>query len=94
MRRLTDLFEILLYYIVGFLIFSIIVSMVEYIFVLCLSDSTESLLELFNINLKKCIKVYTIIFVFMYLLNLIYGFISVKLLNEKLKQIKWGGLYE
>lgn len=91
MKKIKNLFEILLYYIIGFFVFSIIVSIVEYIFVLCLSDSPESVLELLSINFKKCSKIYTLIFICMYVLNLIYGFVSVKLLNENLKQIKRGG---
>lgn len=88
MKKLVSLIELILYYIIGFLIFALVVSIVEFVFVLCLSNGAESLFELVVLNFKKCIRVYTIIFTIMYILNLIYSFISIKMLNQKLKQIK------
>ncbi len=88
MKKRSDVIEVILYYLIGFLIFFMIVSLVEYIFILHLSDSPESLIELVNINYKKCFKIYTFVFICMYVLNLIYGLIIVRVLNKKLKKIR------
>ena len=88
MKKIFEFLKLFLFFITGYFFFSLIVSGIEIILLLSLSDSTISYTTLFIRNIKDSLPIYTYIFITLFIFNFICNFIFVKLLNKKLNQFK------
>lgn len=91
MKRLVEFLKLLLYFVVGFLIFSGIVSLIEFVLLSILSNMEPNYIEILIKNARESFKTYVVVYLVIFALNLVYNIISVKLLNDKLNKVKKEG---
>lgn len=86
MEKIKSIFIYISIFIVGYLIFSIIFSIIQMVAFITLDlygNLMQGLLTFFN----KGIIIYTILFFSIWLINLIYNINLTKKLNQKIKEI-------
>ena len=91
MQKIKNILKMILYFILGFLVFSGIVALVEFIFLNILSDMVPNYIDLFVRDVHKSLKVYCIVSLVVFVLNVLYNLISIKILNDKLNRVKREG---
>ncbi len=91
MKKLTNILRLLLYFGLGYLLFNVVVSITEFVFLIILSNGKIEFWGLLLKGFKENLKVYTIIYFIIFVLNLLYNLISIKILNAKLNKIKKKG---
>lgn len=91
MKRLVEFLKLLLYFVVGFLIFSGIVSLIEFVLLSILSNMEPNYIEILIKNARESFKTYVVVYLVIFALNIVYNIISVKLLNDKLNKVKKEG---
>lgn len=90
MKNLINILKLLLYFVLGYLLFTFIMFLVEVMMLNILSSGVRNIAGLYLKSIKGNLLIYTITFLVIFILNLIYNFISIKRLNEKLNKIKKG----
>lgn len=88
MKKLNTIFKLLLSFIIGYLLFTLIISFIDVVLLLKLSDETIHFSKLFLDALHQNISTYALIYLLIFLFNLIYSLISIKILNKNLSIIK------
>ncbi len=88
MKKVLEFMKLVGLYIIGFVIFVIVVALVEFILLLCLSEGGGNFFNIFIEDIYECVGIYTIIFLIIFVINLICSFIITKKLNKKLNDIK------
>lgn len=91
MQKIKNILKMILYFILGFLVFSGIAALVEFIFLNILSDMVPNYIDLFVRDVPKSLKVYCIVSLVVFVLNVLYNLISIKILNDKLNRVKREG---
>ncbi|MBQ8299190.1 MAG: hypothetical protein IJX99_04890, partial [Clostridia bacterium] len=91
MQKIKNILKMILYFTVGFLVFSGIVALVEIIFLNVLSDTVPTYIELFIKAVPRSAKVYCIVSIVVFVLNVLCNLISIKVLNDKLNKVKREG---
>lgn len=91
MEKVKNSLKVLLTFVFGYLLFSTIVAMVEIVFLLKLSNSAPDVAQIMVRSFKQNIAEYTIIYVGLFVINIILNYISIKKLNKKLNKIKRKG---
>lgn len=92
MRKIINILKLVLYFVLGYFLFSLMISLVEFVLLNILSDEVTNFMKLFLKSLKGNLKIYTITYLSIFILNILYNFISIKKLNAKLDKIKKGWL--
>lgn len=92
MKNLVNILKLVLFYILGYLVFTFIIFLVEVILLNILSSGVSNIGELYLKSIKGNVLAYTITYLVIFILNLLYNFISIKILNAKLNKIKKGWL--
>ena len=92
MKNLINILKLLLYFVLGYLLFTFIMFLVEVILLNILSSVVSDITGLYLKSIKGNILIYTITYLMIFILNLLYNFISIKRLNAKLNKIKKGWL--
>jgi len=90
MKKFVGILKILLLYLIGYAIFTFIIFLVEVLFLWRLSGSVFNVESIFFKSISEHLYTYSIVFFVILLANIIYNYVSVKRLNEKLKKIKKG----
>jgi len=90
MKNLVNILKLVLFYILGYLVFTFIIFLVEVILLNILSSGVSDIGELYLKSIKGNVLAYTITYLVIFILNLLYNFISIKILNAKLNKIKKG----
>ncbi len=90
MKNLVNILKLVLFYILGYLVFTFIIFLVEVILLNILSSGVSNIGELYLKSIKGNVLAYTITYLVIFILNLLYNFISIKILNAKLNKIKKG----
>ena len=90
MKKFVGVFKILLFYMIGYIIFTTITFLIEVFFLWKLSGSVFNIHSILTRNFCGNWLSYSIIFVVILVLNVLYNYISVRRLNEKLNRIKKG----
>ena len=91
MKKVSNIIRLLLYFVLGYLLFTLLISFTQYLLSVFFSNAKYYFGELLKWNFKDYIGIYTILYLFIYVVNYMYITISVKRLNYKLKKIKKGG---
>lgn len=92
MKNLINILKLLLYFVLGYLLFTFIMFLVEVILLNILSSGVSDITGLYLKSIKGNVLIYTITYLMIFILNLLYNFISIKRLNAKLNKIKKGWL--
>lgn len=87
---MKNLVKLLVYFIIGMLIFTAIVAVTEVLIVNNLGLNIK-FLDSYKGNFLSSLQIYIILYFIILILNYICNVISVKKLNEKLDKIKKGG---
>ena len=90
MKNLINILKLVLYYILGYLVFTFIIFLVEVILLNILSSGVNNFGELYLKSINGNLLAYTITYLVIFIFNLLYNFISIKRLNAKLNKIKKG----
>ena len=94
MKYLKNIMTVLIYYLLGYLIFNIFIFLTQLLIYKALG-LTLNLIDPYIDLLKNNFVIYTIIYFLILVSYLIYNTIVIKILNEKLQKIKKvGGKYE
>lgn len=92
MKNLINILKLILYFVLGYLVFTFVMFWVEVIFLNILSSGVNNIVELYLKSIKENLSIYTVTYLMIFILNLLYNFISIKRLNAKLNKIKKGWL--
>lgn len=90
MKNLINILKFLLYFALGYLLFTFIMFLVEVILLNILSSGVSDIVEVYLKSVKGNLLIYTITYLMIFILNLLYNIISIKRLNAKLNKIKKG----
>jgi len=90
MKNLINILKLILYFVLGYLVFTFVMFWVEVIFLNILSSGVNNIVELYLKSIKENLSIYTVTYLMIFILNLLYNFISIKRLNAKLNKIKKG----
>ena len=90
MKKFVGVLKILLFYLIGYVIFTTIIFLIEVLFLWKLSGSVFNIHSILTRSFCGNWLSYSIIFVVILILNVLYNYISVRRLNEKLNKIKKG----
>ena len=90
MKNLINILKLLIYFVLGYLLFTFIMFLVEVMMLNILSSGVRNIAGLYLKSIKGNLLIYTITFLVIFILNLICNFISIKRLNAKLNKIKKG----
>ena len=88
MKKIITILKRLLYFFGGYIIFTIIVALIEFIFLTKLSNENPQFLTLLQKSVEENFEAYTCIFLTVFIINLIIVSIVTKMLNNKLRKIK------
>ena len=83
MKNLINILKLVLYYILGYLVFTFIIFLVELILLNILSSGVNNFGELYLKSINGNLLAYTITYLVIFIFNLLYNFISIKRLNAK-----------
>ena len=85
MKNLKNIFEYIVYYILGNIIFNLVLSLTELIFYRTLGAILD-LYEIFITNMQNTIVIYTILYILVLIGNVIYNKKLINKLNITLKE--------
>ena len=85
MKRFINILKLILYFGLGYILFAVIISLIEFVFLNILSEEACHFGKLFLKSFKGNLSSYTITYLVIFILNLLYNLISIKILNAKLK---------
>ena len=88
MKKFITVLKRLLYFFGGYIMFAVIVALIEFIFLIKLSSTTPQFLDLLKKNFTQNFEAYTCIFLTIFIINFIIVSIVTKILNNKLRKIK------
>ena len=92
MKKFINILKLLLYFVLGYLVFTFIMFLVEVILLTILSSGVSDIVGIYLKSVNGNLLIYTVTYLMIFLLNLLYNFISIKRLNAKLNRIKKGWL--
>ena len=90
MKNLINIFKLLLYFVLGYLLFTFIIFLVEILLLNILSSGATDIASIYLKSVKGNLLIYTVTYLVIFIFNLLYNFISIKRLNAKLNKIKKG----
>ena len=90
MKKLIGALKVVGFYLIGYMIFTTIISLIEVVFLWKLSGGMFNATSIFTRSISNNWLIYTIVFVVILILNILYNYVSVKRLNYKLGKIKKG----
>ena len=90
MKKFVGVLKIFLFYLIGYVIFTTIIFLIEVLFLWKLSGSVFNIHSILIRSYCGNWLSYSIVFVVILLFNILYNYISVRRLNEKLNKIKKG----
>ena len=90
MKSMKILLRIVLYYVLGYLLFNCIFVLTQFFTLIILRYSSVNIIEIFINNLFLNLIIYTGIYILIVILNFIYKVRLTNKLNIKLKKIREG----
>ena len=88
MKKVIAILKRLLYFLGGYLMFAIIVALIEFIFLTKLSSEKPMFFSLLQKSLEENFEAYLYISLMIFIINLIFIAIVTKILNRKLNKTK------
>lgn len=94
MKRFVGILKLMFYYLLGYVVFTTIISLVECLFLLKLGGDGVVIkyVDLFIKSARSNLASYSIVFLMIVILNVLYNYIIIKKLNKNLSKIKKGWL--
>ena len=90
MKAMNILLRIVLYYVLGYLLFNCIFALTQFFTLTILRYSSSNIIEIFTNNLILNLIIYTVIYILIVISNFIYKVKVTNKLNIKLKKIREG----
>ena len=90
MKKIVGALKVLVFYLIGYVIFTTIISLIEVIFLWKLSGGVFNATSIFTRSISSNWSIYTIVFIAILIFNFLYNYVSVKRLNDKLKKMRKG----
>lgn len=90
MKRFVGILKLIFCYLLGYVVFATILSLVECFFLIKLSDDVVKYVDLFIKSVRSNLGIYSIVFLMILILNVLYNYIIMKKLNSKLSKMKKG----
>lgn len=79
--------KVILYYIIGFVVFSVILSL-AWLAVLCILGRIEDFMIILSNSYNKIFKTYTILYILLSVSLYLYDKIAIKMLNNNLNKMR------
>ena len=92
MKKFVVVLKLIFYYLLGYVVFTNIISLVECFFLVKLSDGVVKYVDLFIKSVRSNLLSYSVVFLMILILNVLYNYVIIKKLNSKLSKIKKGWL--
>ena len=89
-KAMKILLRIVLYYVLGYLLFNCIFALTQFFTLTILRYSSSNIIEIFTNNLILNLIIYTVIYILIVISNFIYKVKVTNKLNIKLKKIREG----
>ncbi len=90
MKKVVGALKLVRFYLIGYVIFTTIISLIEVFFLWKLSGGVFNLSSIITRNICNNWITYTIVFLVILAFNFLYNYVSVKRLNDRLKKMKKG----
>lgn len=90
MKRFVGILKLIFCYLLGYVVFATIISLVECFLLLKLSDGVVKYVDLFIKSARSNLVSYSVVFLMIFILNVLYNYIIIKKLNGKLSKMKKG----
>ena len=90
MKKIVGVLKILLLYLIGYIIFTSIIFLIEVLFLWKLSGGVFNVYSIFTRSINNHLLTYSIVFLVIFVANIIYNYVSVRRLNGKLNKMKKG----
>lgn len=90
MKGFVSILKLIFYYLLGYVVYVTIISLVECFFLVKLSDDVVKYVDLFIKSAKSDLGSYSVVFLMIFILNVLYNYIVIKKLNSKLGKMKKG----
>lgn len=90
MKSFVGILKLIFCYLLEYVVFATIISLVECFFLVKLSESVVKYADLFIKSVRSNLVSYSVVFLMILILNVLYNYIIIKKLNSKLNKMKKG----
>ena len=78
MKRFVGILKLIFYYLLGYVVFTTIISLIECIFLVKLSDGVVKYVDLLIKSARSNLVSYSVVFLMIFILNVLYNYITIK----------------